>query len=381
MLAMSRLKTFLRKPAAWIGVVCLAAAGIALAVWWPKKNATAQRTFKIAYTGLTCEAPLFVAVEKGFCKEEGLDVELVATDWDGLREGLGLGRFDANQTLLMYLLKPITEQGLDVKITGGIHTGCLRLQAGVKSTIHKVTDLKGKRIGVPTHLGSPPHLFSLRVFTAAGIDPNVAEWIPFPPDSLAAALEDGRVDAVCTSDPIGTILLGAGLVRNIADQAVDPPYCDEYCCVVVLSGKLTRENPRAAAKLTRALLKAAKWTEENPGAAARLSVEKNYTAASVELNNQALSKLHYTPGVDKCRRSIDQATRDMKRAGLLKEHVDPFRAVERAWLDLDGVNDAWLASLTVEHVADGGPPAPLPASTYALLCRTGAFPKSCCYGK
>jgi NitT/TauT family transport system substrate-binding protein len=89
---------------------------------------------KMAYIGLTCEAPIFVAHDQGFYKEEGIEVELVKTDWDGLREGLGLGRFDANHTLLMYLLKPI-EQGLDVKITGGIHTGCLRLQVAVKSGI------------------------------------------------------------------------------------------------------------------------------------------------------------------------------------------------------------------------------------------------------
>src|SRR5690348_15488161 len=50
---------------------------------------------KVAYLGLTCEAPIFVAQEQGFFKEEGLDVELVKTEWDGLREGLGLGRFDA----------------------------------------------------------------------------------------------------------------------------------------------------------------------------------------------------------------------------------------------------------------------------------------------
>src|ERR1035438_7821654 len=89
---------------------------------------------KVAYIGLTCEAPIFVAYEKGFYKEEGLDVELVKTDWDGLREGLGIGRFDANHTLIMYLLKPI-ESGMDVKITGGVHTGCLRLQVSVKADI------------------------------------------------------------------------------------------------------------------------------------------------------------------------------------------------------------------------------------------------------
>src|SRR5437899_11643272 len=68
------------------------------------KNASKEPVkLTVAYLGLTCEAPIFVAYEKGFYKEEGLDVKLVKTDWDGLREGLGQGTFDANHTLLMYL--------------------------------------------------------------------------------------------------------------------------------------------------------------------------------------------------------------------------------------------------------------------------------------
>ena len=52
-------------------------------------DANAPTRLKVAYLGLTCEAPIFVAYEQGFFREEGLDVELVLTDWDGLREGLG----------------------------------------------------------------------------------------------------------------------------------------------------------------------------------------------------------------------------------------------------------------------------------------------------
>lgn len=384
---MSAPKTLLRDRRTWIAVFCLAAVcGLVFVLLWnagsDNPGAGGTGKLKVAYVGLTCEAPLFVAYEKGFFKDEGLDVELVATDWDGLREGLGLGRFHLCQTLLMYLLKPIAEQGLDVKITAGIHTGCLRVQAGAESAISTVHDLKGKRIGVPTHLGSPPFIFASRVLKAHGIDPSPEKkevtWIVYPPDLLGKALEDGLVDAVATSDPIGTILHGAGLVKNIADQALDPPYRDEYCCVAVVSGKLARDNPQAAAKLTRALMKAAKWTEENPAAAAHLSVEKKYTAASFEINSVALAKLRYLPGVAKCRRSIDQAARDMQRAGLLEPFVDPEQTLERAWLDLDGVSDEWLKGVVVER-ALGGPALPaLSSEIFADLCRQRAFPRGCC---
>jgi NitT/TauT family transport system substrate-binding protein len=336
---------------------------------------------KVAYLGLTCEAPIFIAQEKGFFEKEGLDVELVKTDWDGLREGLGLGRFDANHTLIMYLLKPI-EQGTDLKITGGIHTGCLRLQAGVKTSIKTVKDLKGKTIGVPTHIGSPPYLFSSRVLAVNGIDPRVeggdVTWKAFPPDVLGKAVDDGLVDAVATSDPIGIMLLGKGLVRTIADQAVDKPYSDEYCCASVVSGKLARENPEAAAKVTRALLEAAKWVGVNPSAAAALAVEKKYIAASLEINAQAISKLKYVPGVDDCRKSVLNAAKEMKIAGLLKPATDPEALARRAWLDLDGVTDEWIAGLKVEKVAGGGPAKLLLPSQFVALFESNDDCTCCC---
>src|SRR5438874_7124023 len=36
---------------------------------------------RVGYIGLTCEAPIFTAVEKGFFREEGLEPELVACQW------------------------------------------------------------------------------------------------------------------------------------------------------------------------------------------------------------------------------------------------------------------------------------------------------------
>src|SRR6187551_3602375 len=95
---------------------------------------------KVGYVGLTCEAPIFSAVEKGFFKEEGLDVSLVKCDWKNYKDVLALGGYDVTHHLVMYFLKPI-EQGLDVKFTGGIHRGCLRVQAATKGDIRTVKDL------------------------------------------------------------------------------------------------------------------------------------------------------------------------------------------------------------------------------------------------
>jgi NitT/TauT family transport system substrate-binding protein len=364
-------------------ILLLAAAGLALLpVGCGSKPKPAEPgepiKIKIAYLGLTCEAPIFVAHEKGMYQEEGLDVELVKTDWNGLRQGLATGNYDANHTLVMYLLQAI-ENNADLKITGGIHTGCLRVLVGAKSGIATAADLKGKKIGVPTHIGSPPYMFACRVVAAAGIDPSPdakqVTWLPFPPDVLGKALEDGRIDALTTTDPIGTILIGKGQVRVLADQAKDAPYAEEYCCATVVSGKLAKKNPVAAAKVTRAMLKGAKWVEENPKAAAELAVEKSYISASAEINTQALAKLKYVPGVSKCKRSVEQAAEDMKRARLLKDSTDPVALAKRAWIDLEGVTDEWTVALKVDRVEGGGRPVLLSADRFAALFD---HEKACC---
>src|SRR5437773_9573141 len=285
---------------------------------------------RVGYIGLTCEAPIFTAVEKGFFKEEGLEVSLVKCEWANYKDVLALGGFDITHQLVMYFLKPI-EQGLDVKFTGGIHRGCLRVQAPVNGKINTVGDLRGKRIGVPG-MGTPPFIFANRVLGAHGIDPaKEITWRVFPAGELGLALEKGAVDAVADSEPIGSLLLAQGKVKNVADQAKDAPYKDEYCCAVIVSGKFLAANPKAAAAATRALLKAAKWVEANPAAAARLSVEKKYLASNPELNTVAISHLRYVPSVSGADEAVKSAAAEMKTAGMLSPSTNVADLAKRAF--------------------------------------------------
>ena len=304
---------------------------------------------RVGYVGITCEAPIFAAVEKGFFKEEGLDVELVKCDWKNYKDVLALGGYDITHHLVMYFLKPI-EQGLDVKFTGGIHRGCLRLQVPVNSPIKTIADLKGKKIAVPG-MGTPPFIFAYRVLGTKGLDASRdVTWLVYPAGELGLALEKGEVDAIADSEPIGSMLVSQGKVRNIADQATDLPYSEEYCCAVLGNGKFIERYPKATAAATRALLKAAKWVETNPAAAARISVEKKYLASTVEQNTFAISHLRYVPSVEGARTAVKLAAGEMQEAGMLRADTDLTNLVERSFITLEGVSDEWLKTLEVEKI-------------------------------
>src|SRR5215813_12196415 len=209
---------------------------------------------RVGFIGLTCEAPIYTGYEKGFFKEEGLEPELVKCNWATYKDALALGSYDITHHLVMYFLKPI-EQGLDVRFLAGIHRGCLRVQAGVNTNIHTIEDLKGKRIGVPG-MGTPPFVFANRVFGTHGVDAGKdITWKVYPAGELGLAIDKGEVDAVANAEPIGSLLIAEGKVRNIADQIVDAPYKDEYCCEVLANGRWVDANPDTATRATRALLK------------------------------------------------------------------------------------------------------------------------------
>src|SRR5436309_13469407 len=282
----------------------------------PASSAAHSNKVRVGYIGLTCEAPIYVAYEKGFFREEGLEPELVKCNWATYKDALALGSYDITHHLVMYFLKPI-EQGLDVRFLAGIHRGCLRVQAGEKTNIHTIEDLKGKRIGVPG-MGTPPFVFANRVFGTHGIDSGKdITWKVFPAGELGLAIDKGEVDAVCNAEPIGSLLLAQGKVRNIADQMTDAPYKDEYCCEVIANGKWVDATPDTAARATRALLKGAKWVETNPKAAAVMAVEKKYLASSAKLNTTALARLRYIPSVQRAVDSLYTAAKEMKVATML----------------------------------------------------------------
>jgi sulfonate transport system substrate-binding protein len=281
---------------------------------------------------------------------------------------------------VMYFLKPI-EQGMDVKFTGGIHRGCLRVQAGTKGNIHDIKELKGKIVGVPG-LGTPPFMFATRVMAARGLDPaRDVQWRVYPAGELGLALDKGLVDAVADSEPIGSLLLAEGKVRTIADQAKDEPYKREYCCAVLVNGAFLKKDPKASAAATRALLKAAKWVSVNPLAAARLSVEKKYISSSVDLNAVAISNLDYVPGVAGAELAVAQSAKDMKVAGMLSPRTDVEALAAKSFVHLEGVSDEWLKNLQVERVAGGQLPERHNITEFAEALESPDAPGNCCKRK
>jgi NitT/TauT family transport system substrate-binding protein len=230
-------------------------------------------------------------------------------------------------------------------------------------------------------MGTPPFIFANRVLGAHGIDAmKEIEWRVFPAGELGLALEKGEIDAIADSEPIGTLLLAQGIVRNIADQAKDAPYKDEYCCAVIANGKWLSANPALGAAATRALLKGAKWVDANPRLAAQLSVEKKYLASNPELNTTAIGNLAYMPSVSGGEAAVLSAAKEMKTAGMLSPTTDVEALAKKAFVHLDGVTDDWVKKVVVARLPGGQVPEDQAMRLAAELSTVGTPDKiaTCC---
>jgi NitT/TauT family transport system substrate-binding protein len=138
--------------------------------------------------------------------------------------------------------------------------------------------------------GGSPWFFAARVLGSLGMDiKHDVEWKVYLLAELKQALEKKEVDAISVADPTGELLLSEGFAKDIVNSSTDAPYKDEYCSVVVVSGQLIKSDPDTAARLTRAILKAAKWVSSNPQTAAGICVEKKYVSGTVQLNGSSRS--------------------------------------------------------------------------------------------
>ena len=184
---------------------------------------------RAAYIPVVSWLPAWVAKEKGFFENNGLDVTLSVTQNLSVLPGT-LGRqFDFAPSTPPDLIKAVLA-GIDVVAVAGqgIETRdnpSTHLIVRKDSAIASMQDLKGKVIATPT-LGAIIHVSVLHGLKKNGIDPASirAVEVPFPnmPDQLKA----GNVDAVEALEPFAGHLLAAGNrslgdpLLSVADQVL-----------------------------------------------------------------------------------------------------------------------------------------------------------------
>ncbi|MGN6578666.1 MAG: ABC transporter substrate-binding protein [Bordetella sp.] len=272
----------LRSGAGLFGV--LAAPALVRAQTLPK--------IRIGFWPVAAGLPFFAAVDKGYFKDAGLDVEpLKFASAQQVIEAILAGRAEgsANGTASAALaLGEIAQPGL-LKIFCANPTNekyvLDEFLVAKDSPIQSIAELKGKRVA--SGPGVQNVVLAQTVLERAGAGKmNVTE---LPIGQHVAALAAGQIDAVYTLEPTGTVGRLNGITRTlevgvIAKYVLGDPMAPWFGGSASLTTEFIKKQPEAARKFIAAYTRGVDLVKNKPDEA-RPSL-KGYTAISDALTGQ-----------------------------------------------------------------------------------------------
>jgi len=218
-------------------------------------DAQAQK-IRIAYSSRSNTAtPLYVAADKGFFREEGLEVELIQVS-PRLGAMAVMNGDVAFTTSFTSTFRAIL-QGLPLKLV------MVALKKGIyylvtRPEIKNIQELKGKKLGIATIRGTDS-IVADELLRSKGFNPALLQQIVIGDTRLRAqALMTGIVQAVSLSPPHDLLLKNMGY--NIL---AGPPEVGLPASGLFTSNRLLQENPQAVNRALRAVVKANRFIAAN----------------------------------------------------------------------------------------------------------------------
>jgi NitT/TauT family transport system substrate-binding protein len=213
--------------------------------------------------------PLTIAEQKGFFKEEGLDVTIdeLGGGSTSLKALIG-GSVDAvagayEHTILMQAKGQDITAVIEFDRFPGL---ALVVQKKEAAKYKSVKDLKGAKIGV-TAPGSSSNFFVDFLLEKSGLTAADVSFVGVGGGATSVAqMKHGGLDAMANVDPVITKLEGDGDTVTLADTRNEKSSMDIFGGqdpggVVYLKTDFVKQNPVTVQKLTNAFYKALKWLQ------------------------------------------------------------------------------------------------------------------------
>jgi NitT/TauT family transport system substrate-binding protein len=158
----------------------------------------------------------------------------------------------------------------------GVHVGCYELFA--HEPIRSLSDLKGRRVGIPLSLGSGGHLLLSSIAAYVGLDPRTdINWITSLSGEFMEVFAEGKVDAYLGFPPEPQELRARKIGHVILNTTTDKPWSQYFCCTSFGRRDFVRDHPVATKRYLRAILKTADFCAAEPEQAAQQLVDAGFT--------------------------------------------------------------------------------------------------------
>jgi NitT/TauT family transport system substrate-binding protein len=298
-----------------------------------KKIRLAEVTRSIFY------APQYVALEKGFFKEEGLDVELTTT-WGG----------DKTMTTLL-------SGGADIALVGS-ETSIYVYSQGTNDPVinfaqltqtdgtflvsrHKIENFTWDQLKGSTFLGQRkggmPQMVGEFVLKKHGIDPhkdlNLIQNVDFA--NIANAFASGTGDFVQLFEPTASIFEKEGkgyIIASFGTESGHVPYT-----TYMAKQSFIHKNKDAIEKFTRAIYKAQQWVESHSAAEVAKVIQPYFKDTDLSIIEKVVDR-YKSQGTYATNPVLDEKEWNnlqniMEEAGELPKHIDHKTLVDNSFAE------------------------------------------------
>lgn len=241
---------------------------VLIAIWFlpGSSPAAAAEKIRIGWVFAMANAPVLIAKQKGFFREQGLDAEIVEYKSGPLvHRALTSGKLD-----MAYIGSPPVyhwiSRGLDSRILAKVNYGQAAVISRKDSGISRLTDLKNKKLaGVRKGSGMDVLLRGFVLGDAARLNPDKdVELISMPPEKMEAALQKKLVDAAFIWEPFTSKSLIRGNTRIIFDMNKAMPKHPWY--IIMAMPDTLKKSRSSVVKVLKAHKKAVDYLNSSPSA-------------------------------------------------------------------------------------------------------------------
>jgi NitT/TauT family transport system substrate-binding protein len=300
---------------------------------------------KLGDIAIVAEAGYFVALEKGYFAEEGLEVELVPFQRSGdmipaLATGeLQFGSITLDSSLFNAVLRDIELKIISYNslLTPTHYTAGLIVRQDLLDSgrYREPKDLKGMTIGLPG-LGSTPQFYAERILASGGLAGEDATFAVLGFPDMVTAFANKAIDAAWLVEPFVAIVQAQGLAKNVIPSGDVHP--GAVTMVLLVSPVFAQDNPEAVRRFATAFLRGQRdyyrayvQNEGDKDEIVRMLVAHTAIKDPGLYARMGMHAVDPNGGMDA--RSLDEYQDFFVRVGTQQRKVDLNRLVDRAYVD------------------------------------------------
>jgi len=236
----------------------------------PAPAAPALKPYKVGFNAWIGSIAFFVARDKGFFKDEGLDLQAksFSAPGDGLTPLL-TGDLDAHLSTADSVLTVLDKAPGQLKVVYLTDTSAGADAVLAKKEITDVKAMKGKKVAAT--LGQCNHLLLQKALEKAGLTEKDIQLVNMNPDDAGAAFAAGKIDVAVTWEPWITKASTDKKGGHVIFSSKETP--NLILDVLAISAKTAQKKPAETRAFLKGLNRGYEFVQKSPDEAVAIAAK------------------------------------------------------------------------------------------------------------